>query len=83
MSLDSCPADAPYVMELAGDHCTSELAASVQRLVGIFACQGSPANYLTTVARESRIPVIIHPDEGLDGLEDGQEITLDADQGLI
>ncbi|MFW6105806.1 MAG: PEP/pyruvate-binding domain-containing protein [Desulfovermiculus sp.] len=60
-----------------------ELAASVHRLAGIIAFQGSPASHLATVARESRIPVIIHPDGDLDRLEDGQEITLDADQGLI
>ncbi|MGM0759830.1 MAG: PEP/pyruvate-binding domain-containing protein [Thermodesulfobacteriota bacterium] len=60
-----------------------ELAAEVHTISGIIAAHGSAASHLATVAREAKVPVIILPDQDIQNWEDGQQIVVDADLGLI
>ena len=58
-------------------------AALLGRAVAVLSGTGGMAGHLATVAREYRLPGVFNLKDELDKLENGIEITVDADQGRI
>jgi pyruvate,water dikinase len=58
-------------------------AALLGRAVAVLSGTGGMAGHLATVAREYRLPGLFNLKDDLEILENGQEITVDADHGLI
>lgn len=59
-----------------------ELTPALDRARAVVAAQGSPACHFASVAREASIPVLCNV-IGLEDIEQGKEVSVDADQGLI
>jgi pyruvate,water dikinase len=59
------------------------LVRIINRLGGVVAEKGSAAGHFATVCREFGVPLLVSAENCTSLLEHGQEVTLDADQGMI
>ena len=59
-----------------------EITPALDRVRAVLAGQGSPACHFASVAREAGVPVLCNV-SGLEDIEQGVVVSVDADQGLI
>lgn len=68
---------------LVCDTTPPSLVSLLANLAGVIARYGSPADHFSSVAREFGIPVLLQLGDGIDGLENAEEIFLQADTQRI
>lgn len=73
----------PYGAILVARHSSPRFAKVMPRCRGIITDVGSATGHMATIARELRIPALIGAGDATRVLAQGQEITLDADQGVV
>ncbi len=59
------------------------LARAIPRASAVITDVGSPTGHMATVAREFRIPTIVDTGEATEVLQNGQEVTVDAERNVI
>lgn len=77
--LDSFPDGAILVAHYASPH----FARVLPKAAGIITDIGSAAGHLATVAREFRIPAIVNCRTATEILQNGMEITIDAEENIV
>ncbi len=75
--------DIPYGSILVARHSSPRFAKVMPRLRGIITDVGSATGHMATIARELRVPTLVQTGSATRALEHGQEITLDADRGVV
>jgi len=75
--------DLPQGSILVAHYSSPNLAQTIKRVSGIITDIGSPIGHLSTIAREFRVPMIIGTGNGTKILQNGAEITLDANVNRI
>ncbi len=68
---------------LVAHYSSPNLARTMKRVSGIITDIGSPIGHLSTIAREFRVPMIINTGDATKILQNGREITLDANDNRI
>ncbi len=75
--------DFPAGAVLVAKFASPRLAAVLHKAAGIITEVGSITGHLATVAREYRVPAVFNCEKALSVLEEGQEITIDAEEPVI
>ncbi len=68
---------------LVAKYTSPRFAKVIRKAGGILTDVGSATGHMSTIAREFRVPAIVNTGEAMNLLENGQEITLDADENKV
>lgn len=77
--LDSCPDGAILVAHLS----SPQYASIMHRISGVITDIGSPLGHMATIAREYRVPTLLNASRATMVLEEGEIVTLDAEQKTV
>jgi len=75
--------DFPYGAILVARHSSPRYAKVMPKCRGIITDVGSATGHMATIARELRVPTLVGAGSATRTLSEGQEITLDADHGIV
>jgi len=75
--------DFPYGAILVARHSSPRFARIMPRCRGIITDVGSATGHMATIARELRVPTLVGAGNATRVLEEGREITLDADHKVV
>jgi len=73
----------PFGSILVAKHTSPRLAGIIRKVHGIITDVGSPTGHMATIAREFRVPTIVNTRIATQTFHNGDEITLDATQGVV
>ena len=73
----------PFGSILVAKHTSPRLAGIIRKVHGIITDVGSPTGHMATIAREFRIPTIVNTKIATQIFQNGDEVTLDATQGVV
>lgn len=77
--LNSCPDGAILVVHLS----SPQYASILHRVSGVITDIGSPLGHMATIAREYRVPTLLNASRATMVLEEGDVVTLDAEQKIV
>jgi pyruvate,water dikinase len=77
--LESCPDGAILVAHLS----SPQYASILHRISGVITDIGSPLGHMATIAREYRVPTLLNASRATMVLEEGDVVTLDAEQKTV
>ncbi len=80
---DDDPASFPVGAIAVTEHPTPRLASIIRRASAIVTDAGSSTGHMATVAREYGVPMIVNTSNATRQLENGAEITVDAEENII
>lgn len=73
----------PHGSILVAHYSSPNIAQTVKYISGIITDIGSPIGHLSTIAREFRVPMIINTGNATKLLQNGSEVTLDANDNRV
>ncbi|NLV11301.1 phosphoenolpyruvate synthase [Halomicrobium sp. HM KBTZ05] len=62
---------------------TPDMVPAMERAAGIVTDQGGMTSHAAIVSRELGVPAVVGTDAGTDRLQDGQDVTIDGDKGIV
>jgi len=80
---DRSPADPPPQAVLVARTPTPRLAASLAEASAVITDIGTATGHLAAIAREMRVPAIVDVGDATRLLEEGQEVTVDAEENVV
>jgi pyruvate,water dikinase len=73
----------PYGAILVTRYTSPRFSKIIRRAAGIITDVGTATGHMATIAREFRVPTVVNTQTSTSVLQNGQEITLDADENKI